>query len=200
MPQTWEEVCPNDGADFGGIVICGDEIVQVVPKSWAATRGIEAGDKIVSCNDSQLSSVKDIANRRALYQSKNLRLKLERPERRPQLMSGQLTQKTPGCRLKGRKVAGLSDTGFAVDLGLQVGDELVALNNSGYTELTDDEKMQLLTKVRPLPMLFRSVTNTEPTAALSRPAKSGGGGGFFGMCCSSCANERAQNEIIVSDL
>ena len=46
-------------------------------------------------------------------------------------ISGVLQEMSPGARLKGRKVNQVMDTGFAIQLGIQVNDELVAIGGKG---------------------------------------------------------------------
>jgi len=171
---------------------------MVVKGSWGANQGIEQGDVIVSVNGKKVSAMKDLAERRALMEdpATELTFQFQRPAERAVVLSGTLHDKTPGCRLKGRKVNQLADSGFAVDLGIQVGDELCCLNNSGYTELTDDEKIGMLTKLRPLPMMFRSVTLKAKTNPYRRPGNAGGWS-LFGACCTSCAGTNSREEIVI---
>ncbi|CAD7924313.1 unnamed protein product [Amoebophrya sp. A120] len=221
--------CPNEKKDLGGIVINEGKVVLVNPNSWAASlpaSQLDIGDVLVDVNGTPLTTVTDLAKRKQLLSGANLKLKLDRPQQRCQTIVGQLQDKTPGCRMKGRQVSWIGASGFAVEIGVQVNDELIAIDGKGYSELTPDEKMNALTKIRPLQMLYQRPGASEPTVpraksvglAGQKPAAGGagaadgaaagsssgsavaspGGGGLFAACCSSCAAKRgAPDEIII---
>eukprot|EP00391_Amoebophrya_sp_Ameob2_P000515 CAMPEP_0179006212 /NCGR_PEP_ID=MMETSP0795-20121207/14411_1 /TAXON_ID=88552 /ORGANISM="Amoebophrya sp., Strain Ameob2" /LENGTH=202 /DNA_ID=CAMNT_0020700913 /DNA_START=89 /DNA_END=697 /DNA_ORIENTATION=- len=196
-PTTWEIVCPNEGRDFGGVSFSNCEVCGVKEGSWGQENKIEVGDLIVEINGIVVKDVAELKQRRDMLSKPNLSVKIQRPEQRPKFLRGFLKEKTPGCRMKGRRVSWLADAGFAKELGVRVDDELVLINGGGYSEMTDDEKMQALTKIRPLEMVFRRpsvLENTNPRFPNAAKETIG----FFGSCCASCNKSRPE-EVVVAD-
>eukprot|EP00392_Amoebophrya_sp_AT5.2_P014115 g14253.t1 len=228
-PTTWEIVCPNEGRDFGGVSFSNCEVCGVKEGSWGQENKIEVGDLIVEINGIVVKDVAELKQRRDMLSKPNLSVKIQRPEQRPKFLRGFLKEKTPGCRMKGRRVSWLADAGFAKELGVRVDDELVLINGAlvsghrqrgpqkapknslttcprtiwsrhnggGYSEMTDDEKMQALTKIRPLEMVFRRpsvLENTNPRFPNAAKETIG----FFGSCCASCNKSRPE-EVVVAD-
>ncbi|CAD7923244.1 unnamed protein product [Amoebophrya sp. A25] len=195
MAVTVSYCCVFDKGGDHGLVYCDNEVVSVVRGSWAEKEDISTGDRIISVNGQSFINLMPAVRSQELRRPA-AKLELQRPAEKPLVMSGTCGEKNPGCRMKGRKVTLVeSGTNFAASLGVAIGDELVAVNGSGYTELTNDEKMFLLSKSRPLEMTFRRPTKLVPTSVRKPPPK----GGLFSSCTTckeTCGGER-ESEFVV---
>ncbi|CAD7964891.1 unnamed protein product [Amoebophrya sp. A25] len=192
-------VCAKPGSEGGslGLIYCDDEIVAVVPKSWAMVQDIDQGDMIVAVNDKKFKTMSP-NDRKTELEKPGVRIEFERPATRAICVSGILVDKNPGCRFKGRKVVSVSEKGFASTLEIAVDDELVAVNGTGYTELAFDEKLQLLTKTRPVEMIFRRAVGSEKTQVRVSPKPVvQPSGGFFAFCTVCAEAKRGDTEQIV---
>ncbi|CAD7942519.1 unnamed protein product [Amoebophrya sp. A120] len=148
----YDVVCEEKrlGMKFNGI-----EVTTIFEDSWAARSGIQLDDEIHLVNGKRFYAMNRDEKLAALQGPRPLIIKLKRPEIKDAYYTLTLEELKLGMGFKGARVINVTPGGWAERSGVLINDEIAEVGGTGFSNLNDDQKIELFKKPRPFDIKFK---------------------------------------------
>lgn len=131
------------------------EIVHVVEGGWAAANKIEIDDEIWQVGGKDFVAMTEDERLKSLTAPKPITIKFKRPKIKDTYYQIDCHDIRLGMRYVRNTITEVKEGGWAIKNDVQVGDQLIQLNERLFEQLTEDQVLKILAGPRPLKLQFK---------------------------------------------
>lgn len=131
------------------------EVVHVAPGGWAEQNKIEIDDEIWKVNGVSFPQMSDEDRLKVLTGPKPITIEFKRPKIKDTYYEVECHDIRLGMRYVRNTITEVKAGGWALKNNVQVGDQLIQLNERLFEKLTEDQVLKILAGPRPLKLQFK---------------------------------------------
>lgn len=143
-----------------GLTFNGIEITTVIDGSWASQQGVSVDDEIHEVNGVSFRCVPELSQRSTMLSERPLTMKLKRPVVKDSYFTVELNEDRVGLSFRLAIVSTVIPGGWAERTGILSKDEIAEVNGTGFSELSDEQKVKLFKQQKPIMIKFKRPAST----------------------------------------